>query len=114
MVPVPAYFCYVRKSRAEGETVTSSFIIFHAQISRENMVCCERETFPAQPFYREKYYDDVTVSSPPAHCKDTVPKIGKNIPRKETARPQSQFLHSYICERIIYSHDRSAYLAAAK
>ncbi len=41
-------------------------------------------------------------------------KLGKNIPNKETARPQSQFLHSYICERFIYSHDRSAYLAAAK
>ncbi len=27
MVPVPAYFCYVRNSRAEGETVTSSFFI---------------------------------------------------------------------------------------
>jgi hypothetical protein len=30
------------------------------------------------------------------HCKDTVANIGKNIPRKETARPQSQFLFSYI------------------
>ncbi len=29
------------------------------------------------------------------HCKDTVPKIRENIPRKKTARPQSQFLHSY-------------------
>ncbi len=24
-------------------------------------------------------------------------KLGKNISRQETARPQSQFLHSYIC-----------------
>jgi hypothetical protein len=24
------------------------------------------------------------------------------IPRKETARPHSQFLHSFICERFIY------------
>jgi hypothetical protein len=41
------------------------------------------------------------------NCKDTVPKIGKNIPRKETARPQSQFLHLFICHW-------SAYWAAAR
>ena len=36
------------------------------------------------------------------------------IPRNETARPRSQFLHSFICERLIYSQNRSAHLAAAK
>ncbi len=36
------------------------------------------------------------------------------ISRNETALPRSQFLHYCICERIIYSQDRSAYLAAAK
>jgi len=36
------------------------------------------------------------------------------IPRNETVRPHSQFLHSCICERFIYSQDRSAYSAAAK
>ncbi len=41
----------------------------------------------------------------------TVPKIHTNIPRNETARPHSQFLHSYICERFIYSHDPSTYFA---
>ncbi len=30
-------------------------------------------------------------------------------PRNETARPPSRFLHSWICKRLIYSHDRSAY-----
>jgi hypothetical protein len=29
-------------------------------------------------------------------------------------RTSSQFLHSSICERFIYSHDRSSFLAAAK
>jgi hypothetical protein len=50
------------------------------------------------------------------HCKDNVlyRKLEKNIPRKEIARPQSQFLQSYIWERFIYSQDRSNYLAAAK
>jgi hypothetical protein len=32
----------------------------------------------------------------------------QNIPRKGIARPQSQFLHSCVCER---SYDRSAYSA---
>jgi hypothetical protein len=38
------------------------------------------------------------------------------IPRNETARPQSQFLHSGFCERFtcIYSHDRSAYSSTGK
>ena len=50
------------------------------------------------------------------HCKTLYQKLEKNIPRNETARarPSSQFLHSCICERFIYSQDRSAYLAARK
>jgi hypothetical protein len=46
----------------------------------------------------------------------TVPKIRLMycIPRNETARPRSQFLHSCICERCIYSQDQSAYFTAAK
>ncbi len=36
------------------------------------------------------------------------------IPRNETALPRSQFPHSWICERFIYSQDPSAYLAAEK
>jgi hypothetical protein len=42
------------------------------------------------------------------HCKDTVPKIWKKIFPDWKFRGLSQFLHSYICERFIYSHDRSA------
>ncbi len=37
-----------------------------------------------------------------------------HIPRKGTARPQSQFPHSRVCEQFLYSHDRSAYSAAGK
>jgi hypothetical protein len=40
-------------------------------------------------------------------------KLKKNIPRNETARHRSQFLHS-TCEKFIYSHDWSAYFAAGK
>ncbi len=46
--------------------------------------------------------------------KDTMPKIRKNIPRKGIARPQSQFPHSCVCDRLIYCQDRSAYSAAGK
>ncbi len=41
-------------------------------------------------------------------------KFENNIPKKETALPQSQFLYiqRYVSYLYVYSHDRSAYLAA--
>ena len=36
------------------------------------------------------------------------------IPRKGIAQPQSQFPHSSVCERSIYSHVRSTYFPAAE
>ena len=36
-------------------------------------------------------------------------KFETNIPRKGIARPQNQFPHSCVCERFIYSHNRSAF-----
>jgi hypothetical protein len=39
-------------------------------------------------------------------------KLETNIPKNGIARPHSQFPHSCVCERFIYSHDRSAYSAA--
>jgi len=41
-------------------------------------------------------------------------KFETNIPRNETMRLHSKFLHSCICERFIYSQVRPAYFAAAK
>jgi hypothetical protein len=41
-------------------------------------------------------------------------KLETNIPRNETARPRSRSYIHVICERFIYSHDRSAYLAEEK
>jgi hypothetical protein len=35
------------------------------------------------------------------------------IPRKGTARPQSQFAQSCVCERFIYFHDRFTYFPSA-
>ncbi len=39
-------------------------------------------------------------------------KFETNIPRKGIAKPQSQFSHSCVCERFMYSHHRSAYSSA--
>jgi hypothetical protein len=39
-------------------------------------------------------------------------KFEANIPRKGTARLQSQFIHACFCEQFIYFSDRSAYSAA--
>ncbi len=47
-----------------------------------------------------------------SHCKDTIPKFETKIHRKGIAR--SQFPHSCVSERFIYSHNRSAYSAAEK
>jgi hypothetical protein len=43
------------------------------------------------------------------HCKENLIYV---FPEKELHG--FQFLHSYVCERFIYSLDRSTYLAAAK
>jgi len=50
-----------------------------------------------------------TRSMRDAHNKEPIQKIRTNIPRKRIAKPQSQFPHSCVCERFIYSHHRSAY-----
>jgi hypothetical protein len=35
-------------------------------------------------------------------------KFETNIPRNETAQTRSKFLHSCVCERFMFSHNRSA------
>ncbi len=57
------------------------------------------------PTKSERYCLDYTA-------KNQYRKFETYIPRKGIARPQSQFLHSCVCERLVYSHDRSAYSAA--
>jgi hypothetical protein len=41
-------------------------------------------------------------------------KFETNIPSKGIVRGQSQFPHSCVCERFIYSQDRSVYSAVGK
>ncbi len=49
-------------------------------------------------------------------CTDTIPyrKLETDIPRNGIARGQSQFPHSCVCERLMYSQVRLAYSAAGK
>ncbi len=47
-------------------------------------------------------FANLSVNGKQVHCKDTVSKIWKKISIKETARPQSQFLHSNISVSDLY------------
>ncbi len=62
---------------------------------------------PAGPFSRT----GTSTPGPSLVCtaKNQYRKFKKNIPRKGTARPQSQFPHSCVCKRFLYCRDRSAY-----
>ncbi len=56
---------------------------------------------------REESYAIVLLVLAGMHCKDSIPKLRNKFSQK--ARPQSQIPHSLVCERFIYSQDRSAY-----
>jgi hypothetical protein len=51
---------------------------------------------------------EITTRSFRHTAKTKCRKFETNIPRKGISGPQSQFPHSCVCERIIYSHDGSA------
>ncbi len=62
----------------------------------------------------------LVYTSPPLQCRlqHIYHALRKNfdlcIPRKEVALPQSQYPHSWVCERSIYSLDRSTYFPEAE
>jgi hypothetical protein len=62
-------------------------------------------------FYRKKSFSYLYCIFPASAL---YRKSNLYIPKKGIARPKSQFLHSCVCERFIYSQDRSTYLAAEK
>ncbi len=62
-------------------------------VRRAHSSCAPNTIYRAHNFLP---YSSLSVKKA-MHCKDTVPKIRKNIPRNETARLRSQFLHSCIC-----------------
>ncbi len=56
-----------------------------------------------------------TIAIFPTHtAKKKCRKFEANFPRKGISGPQSQFPHSCVCERIIYSHDGAAVSASSK
>jgi hypothetical protein len=58
---------------------------------------------------RVNYGKGVAIIAAGIHtAKTKCRKFETNIPRKGISGPQSQFPHSCVCERIIYSHDGSA------
>jgi hypothetical protein len=56
--------------------------------------------------------DLFTIGSDAITTKKTIQKIRNKYSQKGIARPQSQFPHSCVGERFVYSQDRSAYSAA--
>jgi hypothetical protein len=60
----------------------------------------------------------LSVALLPRSLRPPVPALKRNfdlcIPRKGIAPHQSKFSHSCVCERSIYSHDRSTYFPAAE
>jgi hypothetical protein len=60
--------------------------------------------------YTDFKYQCIKDSTAKTKCR----KFETNIPRKGISGPQSQFPHSCVCERIIYSHDGSAFFCWRK
>ncbi len=46
------------------------------------------------------------------HCKEPIPKIGYRFSQKRTCAATVPIPYSFVCERFIYSHNRSAYSSA--
>ncbi len=84
-------------------------------------LCCSEEKINEKCFFKGNVtrYSDVSFVFRYQSCytshttKTQYRKFETNIPRK-VARCQSQFPHSCVCERLIYTQDRSAYSAAGK
>jgi hypothetical protein len=67
---------------------------------------CIPKTFRAMRKERKKFME-LIICTAKTKCR----KFETNIPRKGISGSQSQFPHSGVCERIIYSHDGSAFSA---
>jgi hypothetical protein len=73
-------------------------------------------SFPSKKTGKKKRFGSM-LSLFKIHCKCMyvcILRIETFIYRTELICSVSQFLHSYICERLIYFQDRSAYSAAGK
>jgi hypothetical protein len=66
---------------------------------------CHSLTQPFPSFWPTQFF--VTIHTANTKCR----QFETNIPRKGITGSQSQFPHSCVCERIIYSHNGSAFSA---
>jgi hypothetical protein len=75
---------------------------FHVIVLRQSLytVCFG---FPFLCSVAKWYHKHLRICTAKTKCR----KFETNIPRKGISGPQSQFPHSCVCERIIYSHDGS-------
>jgi hypothetical protein len=67
--------------------------------------------FSKSPWFQADFMIAALIMKTDSHCQENLDLC---TPRKETARPQSQFPHSCFCEQFIYFHDRSTYFPAAE
>ncbi len=90
-------FFYVQQKHTKGDTLSdkTGFVGFTSWLTYENV-----SEITNNIHFSNK---DIRVRE-----KKQYNKIETNIPRKGIARPKSQFPHSCVCERFIYSHGRSA------
>jgi hypothetical protein len=70
-----------------------------------------RDMAPEEPEYRSVREDDKKCSVKDAR---TATKSHLSVPRKGIPQPQSQFPYLCVCERFIYSQDRSRYFLVAE
>ncbi len=90
---------HARKSRVSFENS------FHAKQPMRLSCAASGRVYSIASFATPDYFtaDCATLQ------RDNTKIRNRNIPRKGIERPQSQFPLSCVCERFVYSHERSAY-----
>jgi hypothetical protein len=77
------------------------------------LICLIVSLFPPSPYLSTSLSPRLSIS-PFLPAKTQCENSKQIFPEKELRGHRSQFPHSCVCERFIYSHDRSAYSAAGK
>jgi hypothetical protein len=85
------------------------WILCRIQIRLKNRMKDVRWALVSLPIDIQQTRDNVRVGIQPRYMAALQRNLNLCIPRKGIARPQSQFPHSCVCERSVYSHNRSAY-----
>jgi hypothetical protein len=86
------------KSGGEGVGKTARPDVSCCLVTTSGQLIKRKQHLPQREYKRE-------TNTFALHCKDKIPKIrNKYSQKRNCARPQSQFPHSCVCERFIYSH----------